>query len=286
MEDLRSPITSRPSSEPCRHEEYYIHDEMAVFLVENTLFKVHRHFLIQESEVFRGMFACPPRPDGPEGMDDKKPIPLPGVLRREFERLLDFFYHGMYPTRLGGRVTLIPCSPDQCSHESQHLTDWIELLSISTRFVLKRVRQCAIEAIEACNGLNPIEKIVLAEKHDIPRWRVPAIEALCQRIKPIGIDEARKIGLENAMLLAHAREAVRERHQSQKAKQAVASPWKALPPHWPAPFPATPASFPATPASPTPLFQAIPTLPYDSTMVADVVREVFSPSKVAKPPRP
>ncbi|KAF5380125.1 hypothetical protein D9615_006288 [Tricholomella constricta] len=265
MEDLRSRMTSRPSSNlPSRHEEYYIHDDMAVFLVENTLFKVHRHFLIQESEVFRWMFACPPRLDGPEGMDDNKPIPLPGVLRREFERLLDFFYHGMYPTRLGGRVTLIPCS--LCSHEPQHLTDWIDLLSISSRFDFERVRQCAIEAIEACSGLDPIEKVVLAEKHDIPRWRAPAFEALCQRVESIGVDEARRIGLENAMLLARAREAVRERHRVRNARTPSPQLW--IP-------------------SPTPLVQAIPTLLYDSGMVTDVVREVFSlPSGEAKPSSP
>jgi len=62
--------------------------------VENQLFKVHRHFLIRESPVFQWMFACPPRPDGPDGVSDQCPIPLPGVLSREFEALLDFFYRG------------------------------------------------------------------------------------------------------------------------------------------------------------------------------------------------
>lgn len=62
--------------------------------VENQLFKVHRHFLIRESPVFQWMFACPPRPDGPDGVNDQRPIPLPGVLSREFEALLDFFYRG------------------------------------------------------------------------------------------------------------------------------------------------------------------------------------------------
>ena len=62
--------------------------------VENQLFKVHRHFLIRESPVFQWMFACPPRQDGPDGVSDQRPIPLPGVLSREFEALLDFFYRG------------------------------------------------------------------------------------------------------------------------------------------------------------------------------------------------
>ena len=62
--------------------------------MEKKLFKVHRHFLVRESGVFRGMFMCPPQPEGAEGLTDDKPIPLPGVGSREFERLLDFFYNG------------------------------------------------------------------------------------------------------------------------------------------------------------------------------------------------
>lgn len=62
--------------------------------VENQLFKVHRHFLIRESPVFQWMFACPPSQEGPDGVSDQRPISLPGVLGREFEALLDFFYRG------------------------------------------------------------------------------------------------------------------------------------------------------------------------------------------------
>ncbi len=64
--------------------------------MENQLFKVHRYYFVEGSEVFRGMFACP-SPEGersqdPEGVCDEHPIPLPGVTVREFETLLEFFY--------------------------------------------------------------------------------------------------------------------------------------------------------------------------------------------------
>ena len=62
--------------------------------VENTFFKVHRYYLTRESEVFRTMFSCPSSEHGQEGVDDSKPIHLPGVTSRQFEALLDFFYEG------------------------------------------------------------------------------------------------------------------------------------------------------------------------------------------------
>ena len=41
------------------------------------------------------MFACPSTDEGKEGVDDTKPIHLPGITRREFETLLDYFYRGL-----------------------------------------------------------------------------------------------------------------------------------------------------------------------------------------------
>lgn len=60
--------------------------------VDHRLFKVHRHFLERESEVFRWMFLCPPGPEGAEGLTDDKPITLPDITQLEFVTLLDFFY--------------------------------------------------------------------------------------------------------------------------------------------------------------------------------------------------
>jgi len=40
------------------------------------------------------MFSCPSSEHGQEGVDDSKPIHLPGVTSQQFEALLDFFYGG------------------------------------------------------------------------------------------------------------------------------------------------------------------------------------------------
>ncbi|VDB96772.1 unnamed protein product [Peniophora sp. CBMAI 1063] len=45
--------------------EYYITDQLDVFLVEDTLFRVHRSLLVQHSRVFKNLFVDgPPTPNG------------------------------------------------------------------------------------------------------------------------------------------------------------------------------------------------------------------------------
>jgi hypothetical protein len=61
--------------------------------VENQFFKVHRYFLVQESDVFKWMFACPAGSSDPDGFSDARAIPLPGVTCAEMEALQDFFLH-------------------------------------------------------------------------------------------------------------------------------------------------------------------------------------------------
>ncbi|KXN92900.1 hypothetical protein AN958_07989 [Leucoagaricus sp. SymC.cos] len=63
---------------------------MAIFLVDGHLYRVHRHYLLEESEVFRGMFHS--QPGGKtdyEGTSDERPILLPDVKKEEFEVLMD-----------------------------------------------------------------------------------------------------------------------------------------------------------------------------------------------------
>jgi len=188
-----SPAPSDPGSPPSHHPEYYFHDDMAIFLVDHRLFKVHRHFLERESEIFRWMFLCPPRPEGAEGGTDDNPIPLPGVTRYEFMTLLDFFYKGMHDDfRLS-------------------LGKWICILSVSSRYDMDKIRQRAIRQINSHRPrIDPIDKIVLAEKHHIPDWLAPAYASLCQRPNPLEEWEAGQLGIGITVKLARAREAVRE----------------------------------------------------------------------------
>ncbi|KAJ6454478.1 hypothetical protein C8R47DRAFT_1167105 [Mycena vitilis] len=149
------------------------------------------------------MFLCPPPSGGAEGLTDEHPISLTDVTPAEFEALLDFFYEEKF----------------QRSRAS--MREWIDLLSISSRYDFERLRDCAIDAIEHSKWpftrsmhdvLDAVEQIVLAEKHDIQHWLRIAYVKLCERSEPLTESEARKLGYQKTAWLARAREAVRNPH--------------------------------------------------------------------------
>jgi len=144
---------------------------------------VHRHYLDRESNIFRSYSS---------GTEDN-PIPLPGVLPEEFEALVEYFYDGVH------------------GNMSRSTNEWIHLLSISTRFKMEKIRQRAITELEENFGIpDPVEKIIVAVKNNVPAWLEPAYVELCQRKEPIRSEEAERLGLSIAMKLARAREYVRD----------------------------------------------------------------------------
>ncbi|OAX42256.1 hypothetical protein K503DRAFT_683751 [Rhizopogon vinicolor AM-OR11-026] len=180
------------SSTP-RHSEFYLQDELSVFLVEGILFRVHRFFLQRESDVFRTMFVCPPTLDGPEGRTDDRPIVLPEVTVAEFECLLKFLYDR--------NTTPSPLSTTE---------EWIKLLSISTRYSMERIRTRALQELEYIPPLDPIRRIALARKYDVREWLLPSYVTICLRRQPLNVLEAVELGLETMVLIAMARESVRD----------------------------------------------------------------------------
>ncbi|KAI0088337.1 hypothetical protein BDY19DRAFT_950387 [Irpex rosettiformis] len=185
--------TSCTSSDTQSHDpDFYFNDELAVFLVERRLFKVHRYFLVRDSEFFRGMFACPTPPgEEPEGTSDSRPISLHGVTHHEFRCLLRFFYDSMY------RPSIIT------------LQDWIALLSISTRYVFDNIRELAISEISK-QMIDPVTKITLANRYHVPQWLSPAFLELCKRVEPLQDPEAEALGLRSVVRIARARELARD----------------------------------------------------------------------------
>ena len=91
------------------------------------------------------------------------------------------------------------------------LDDWIALLSISTRYVFDRIRDIAIQEIST-RGLDPVKKVALANKHNIPQWLCPAYVDLCKRPEPLTETEAMTLhDMRIVVRIARARELVREK---------------------------------------------------------------------------
>ena len=94
-------------------------------------------------------------------------------------------------------------------HDEQTFTleSWVSLLSFSTRFVCDKIRARSIRELEATQArVDPIERIVLAVRHNIPQWLSGAYQELCQRQDSLSEEEGERLGLPTVIKLMRARE--------------------------------------------------------------------------------
>ncbi|KAI0317366.1 hypothetical protein OF83DRAFT_1058793 [Amylostereum chailletii] len=188
-----SPSHSHSPSLSPRHPLFYIDDTQVVFRIGVRFYKVHRYFLIRESEFFRNMFELPRPPEGqdvsPEGTDDEHAIELVGVTALELESFLQFLYLGMH------------------DDYNPSMGAWLAILSLSTRFICDKVRARAIKEITArLNELDPFDLVRLAIKFDVQQWLHPAYVRIVERTALITLQEAAGLPLEIAVMLMRARE--------------------------------------------------------------------------------
>jgi hypothetical protein len=87
------------------------------------------------------------------------------------------------------------------------LTDWIAMLSISTRLIFEKVRKRAIKEITAhLDEIEPFELIGLAVKYDVEKWLKPAYRRIVTRSNLITHQEALKVPFPMAVMLMRSRE--------------------------------------------------------------------------------
>ena len=70
------------------------------------------------------------------------------------------------------------------------------------------VRQYAIDTIQSNFSLETFDKLDLANTYDVPQWAESAYHAICSRPTSLTLEEARRVGIETAVLVAEARERV------------------------------------------------------------------------------
>jgi len=177
-------------SPPQESNPFHFEDSQVVLQVEEKKYKIHRYFLTRESEFFNDLFSLPQPEDSAtvEGSDDN-PIRLPETPKAEIENLLRFFYFGMH------------------DDYAASLTDWIAILSISTRLMFEKVRERAIKEITAqLDQIEPFELIELAIKFDVEQWLKPAYRRIVTRATLITHAEAAKVPFPMAVMLMRSRE--------------------------------------------------------------------------------
>ena len=83
---------------------------------------------------------------------------------------------------------------------------WKSVLHLSTRWGFASLRKLALRSIEAP---TPFDQLLLARAYSVDHWVLPALSALCERMVPLSLSEARQMSIEDVVLVTTVREDIR-----------------------------------------------------------------------------
>jgi len=83
---------------------------------------------------------------------------------------------------------------------------WSAILDLSTRWGFTSIRDLAIRCIKPP---SPLDRLILARKHAVEKWALPALLELCERPEPLSLEEARLIDFDDVVLVGSVRQTVR-----------------------------------------------------------------------------
>ncbi|KAI9441575.1 hypothetical protein H4582DRAFT_1768827, partial [Lactarius indigo] len=168
-----------------QHDVYFFKDGNVTFLVDGTLYCVHRYFFARDSVYFSTRFA---RLDIRNHEALSTIISINDVERKDFEALLSVLYPANF--------------------EAHELTyeQWKSVLHLSTRWGFASLRELSLKSIKPPTSHD---QLVIARTYSVNHWILPALTALCGRSFPLSLDEARQMSMEDVILVARVREEIR-----------------------------------------------------------------------------
>ncbi|KAI9465241.1 hypothetical protein BJY52DRAFT_1245974 [Lactarius psammicola] len=168
-----------------RHEKYFFQDGNITFLIDGTLYCVHRYFFSRDSVYFSSRLTQ-------LGIREHEAlsiiISLGDVERKDFEALLSVIY------------------PDDFEGHDLSYEQWKSVLHLSTRWGFASLRRLALGSIEPP---TPFDQLLLARAYSVNQWLLPALSALCERTVPLSLNEARQMSIEDVVLVTTVREDIR-----------------------------------------------------------------------------
>ncbi|KAF8270188.1 hypothetical protein EI94DRAFT_1681019 [Lactarius quietus] len=174
-----------PDESFVRHDSYFFNDGNVTFLIDGTLYCVHRYFFSRDSVYFSARFAK-------LGIRDHEALPtiisLDDVKRNDFETFLSV----LYPVNFE-------------AHELSY-EQWKSVLHLSTRWGFASIRELALKSITPPTSHD---QLVLARTYSVDEWVLPALIALCSRTLPLSFDEAQQMNMGDVVLVAMVREKIR-----------------------------------------------------------------------------
>ncbi|KAG1741722.1 hypothetical protein EDB19DRAFT_1634482 [Suillus lakei] len=166
------------------HPEYYLKDGNVTFHVEDTLFRVHRHFFECESQFFAQEFSKAPQ----EGTSDSNAFRLNGVTTADFAKMLWVWYSPSY------------------RRESKPKDHWLTILDLSTIWQFPDMKKLAIDELQNLD-IEPIEKITTYDRYHINRsLLLPAYMLLCKRASRMSAEEGEQLKMPTVLGIHEARE--------------------------------------------------------------------------------
>lgn len=97
------------------------------------------------------------------------------------------------------------------------------MLRLSTQWDFTDIRALAVAQLQM-HPIGALDRIALSQQYDIHgRWVLEAYTQICQRVQPLSVEEAQRVGLETTAKIAQIRERLRGRIYKPAAKRRVPS---------------------------------------------------------------
>ncbi|KAK0454514.1 hypothetical protein EV421DRAFT_1699992, partial [Armillaria borealis] len=175
-----------------KHEVYYIKGGDIYFLVDEYIFRVHRHFFERESSKFRQMFGGPTSPGKElEGSSPSAAFRLSDITAEDFAHFLWIFYNPRH------------------SFYDASTNVWITILRTACKWSFPEVKALAIKELER-KTITLVDPIVLYENYkDDPSVLALLYAKLCSRDQPLTMEQSMCLGIETTVRIFHARERLR-----------------------------------------------------------------------------
>ena len=84
--------------------------------------------------------------------------------------------------------------------------EWKSVLHLSTRWGFASIRRLALGSIDPPTAHD---RLLLARTYSVDDWVVPALSALCERMTPLSLSEARQMSIEDVVVVSTVREDIR-----------------------------------------------------------------------------
>jgi len=194
FQEQSTSMYSSPTNKPPavrRHMVYFIPEGDITIKVDDTVFRIHRYFLIKESKHFRSMLipAIPCR--DPPGSSETNPVVLEDAESEAFADLLWVFYNPKY--------SIYTATVDK----------WKRILNLAQQWSFIEVEKLCVRELEALS-IPPIEKIRLYQDFKLdPNLLHDSFVALTIRDQPLDMEEGEQLKLATSLKIAQARELAR-----------------------------------------------------------------------------